>query len=95
MIYLYYITIIFIVSPIFEWGAHYMLHYFNEIIHKKHHLEYHNGSVSIEKCPIPVMMLLIYFKQYFILFIYFKYYFIHNIIHKYPVFFRFILRYRS
>ena len=73
-----------IIAPIFEWGFHYMLHKINNNVHKRHHIQFHKGFVSIEKWPIPLTIILYYYELYLFAFICLKYFIIHHFIHRNP-----------
>jgi hypothetical protein len=79
-------TILFylLVFPIIEYLTHYFLHIINNSIHKKHHIKYHTNNYSIEKTPIILSSIFIYFQYYHSAICLLIYWCIHTIIHIKP-----------
>jgi hypothetical protein len=89
-LYLEYWFTFFFIFPIIEWGFHYSLHNFNNIIHNNHHSIVTNhwkdktNKLNIEFWPIFPILICLY-NTFFIGAIFFsKYYIIHTLIHWYP-----------
>ena len=76
---IYYFIGIFIFAPIFEWFMHYLLHIFNNVNHKSHHLSFHNNTLKIEKWPLCTLIILIYLNWHILIIGNLKYYIIQMI----------------
>ena len=79
-------TILFylLIFPIIEYSTHYFLHIINNSIHKKPHIKYHTNNYSIEKTPIVLSSIFIYFQYYHSAICLLIYWIIHTIIHIKP-----------
>ena len=91
-VYLIYWFNFFFIFPIFEWTIHYLLHYFEERFHKKHHINVTQNridklvKIDYEIWPLLPAIVCVY-NTFYIGALYFsKYYIIHNLIHLYPNF---------
>ena len=89
-IYLHYWFTFFFIFPIFEWAIHYSLHYFEERVHKNHHINITENRIDksiriyYEIWPLLPIIVCVY-NTFYIGALYFsKYYIIHTLIHFYP-----------
>ena len=89
-LYLFYWFTFFFVFPIFEWVIHYSLHYFEERIHRIHHVNITNNKIDksvkiiYEIWPLLPIIVCVY-NTFYIGALYFsKYYIIHTLIHFNP-----------
>ena len=82
-----YLTFIY---PILEYYIHYLLHKFDNLRHKEHHLQYHSSIIKgkdlieTETWPIFFIIISIYFNMKYILVGLIYYSINHTLIHKMP-----------